>query len=202
MARDPNRRRGLLRRAAPVFVKYGYEATSMNLIAEKAEVTKPGLYYHFKSKQELLFSIMTAAMDDLEQATREATLIAGDNEERLKNILASHARLITHEKEGAFTLLVIDLAHVLPPEDRRLIDQRKRAHFELVRATLRQLRKEGKLRESLDETAATFSVLGMVMWITKWFQPDGRLSSEEVVAQIAEMVLSAVLRDDRRSTPG
>lgn len=198
MSRDRNRRSRLLQRAAPVFLKHGYEATSMNLIAETVEVTKPGLYYHFKSKQELLFSIMSAAMDHLERVTREATLTAGDNEERLRKIIAGHARSITHEHEGAFTLLVIDLAHVLPPEDRRLIDHRKRAYFELVRATLEQLRKEGKLRAGLDETVATFSLLGMVMWITKWFQPDGRLSDEEVAAQITELALAAVIRDDRR----
>ncbi len=172
----------------------------MNLIAEKAEVTKPGLYYHFKSKQDLLFSIMSFAMDLLERTTREVIVSSSDSEERLEKILSSHSRMITREGDGTFTLLVIDLVQVLPPDDRRLIDHRKRAYFELVRATLEQLRKEGKLRQGFSETVAAFSLLGMVMWITKWYQPDGRLSDDEVARQVTEMALSAVLRDDRRSS--
>jgi AcrR family transcriptional regulator len=198
MAKDTDRRTGLLKRAAHVFLEHGYEATSMNLIAERAGISKPGLYYHFKSKQELLFSIMAHAMDHLERSSREATLSSSDNEERLKKLIGNHARMITQEEEGAFTLLVIDLVHVLPPEDRRLIDQRKRAYFELVRATLEQLRKEGKLRSDLDETVAAFSLLGMVMWISKWFRADGALGNDEVAAQVTELALTAVLRDDRR----
>ncbi len=197
--RTRDRRIELLQHAARVFLEKGYEATSMNLIAQRAQVTKPGLYYHFKSKQELLYSIMAFAMDRLEQATREATLSSGDNEERLGKILASHARMITREEEGAFTLLVIDLVHALPDDDRRLIDQRKRAYFELVRATLEQLGREGKLRPGFDETVASFSLLGMVMWISKWFRPGGRLGDDDVAAQVTELALAAVLRDDRRA---
>jgi len=200
MAKDEDRRTGLLKCAARVFLKHGYEATSMNLIAEKAEVTKPGLYYHFKSKQDLLFSIMSLAMDLLERTTREAIVSSSDSEERLEKILAIHARMITREGDGTFTLLVIDLVQVLPPDDRRLIDHRKRAYFELVRATLEQLRKDGKLRQGFSETVAAFSLLGMVMWITKWYQPDGQLSDDEVARQVTELALSAVLRDDRRSS--
>jgi len=38
------------------------------------------------------------------------------------------------------------------------------------------------------------------MWITKWYQPDGQLSDDEVARQVTELALSAVLRDDRRSS--
>ncbi len=195
MAKGEDRRTELLKKAAHVFVEHGYEATSMNLIAERAEVTKPGLYYHFKSKQELLYSIMTYALDFLERATREAALRAGDNEQRLRNILSTHAKMITEEEEGAFTLLVIDLVHVLPDDDRRLIDHRKRAYFELVRATLDQLRKEDKLRPELNESVAAFTLLGMVMWITKWFKEGGALDHLQVADQVTNMALAAVLKN-------
>jgi AcrR family transcriptional regulator len=171
----------------------------MNLIAEHAEITKPGLYYHFDSKQALLASIANHAMDHLEKASREASLAAKSNEERLYRIVEAHARMITEEEEGAFTLLVIDLADKLPEADRRLLDHRKRAYFELVRGTLEQLRREGKLRPEVDETVAAFTLLGMVMWLTKWFRPDGRLGHEQVVEKIAQMALASVLLDEHRT---
>lgn len=191
------RRTEILRKAALVFLRHGYEATSMNLVAREASVTKPGLYYHFKSKQELLFSILSHAMDVLEKASLEVTLSTSDNEERLRRLLYHHALMISTEKEGAFTLLVIDETDALAEEDRRLITQRKRAYFDLLRATVQQLDKEGKLRDT-NLTAATFSLLGMVMWISKWFRPAGPLSPAEVAREVTELALAAVLRDDRR----
>ena len=97
-------------------------------------------------------------------------------------------------------LLVIDETHVLEPDDERLITHRKRSYFDLVRGTLEQLRKEGKLRD-VDLTVATFSLLGMVMWISKWYRADGRLGHEAVAWEITELALAAVLRDDRRDIP-
>lgn len=191
------RRTEILRKAAVVFLKHGYEATSMNLVARAASVTKPGLYYHFRSKQELLFSILSHAMDVLEKAALQVTLSTSDNEERLRLLLYHHALMISTEREGAFTLLVINETEALAEEDRRLITQRKRAYFDLVRATLEQLGKEGKLRDT-NLTAATFSLLGMVMWISEWYLPDGPLSPADAAREVTELALAAVLREDRR----
>jgi hypothetical protein len=33
------------------------------------------------------------------------------------------------------------------------------------------------------------------MWITKWYQPSGRLSPEQVASQVADMALRAVVAD-------
>lgn len=174
----------------------GYEATSMNRIARRAEVSKPGLYYHFESKQELLFAIVSRAMDFLEKATGEASREAHDSESLLRGILYRQALMTSGEEDGAFSLLVIDLPDVLPPEQSGAIGDRKRAHFLKVRALLEELRSEGKLRE-VDATVSAFSLLGMVLWISKWFRPNGRLSPAEVAAQVTELALAAVLRDDR-----
>jgi AcrR family transcriptional regulator len=187
----------ILKSAASTFVREGYDATSMNHIAAEAGITKPGLYYHFKSKQDLLFQIMCFALDRLEKDTIGATVSAGSNEERLRTIISNHARMIADEDDCSFTMLVMNETSSLLAEDERIISHRKRAHFEVVRATLDQLDREGKLRD-IDTTVAAFSILGTVIWICKWFQKGGRLQSDDVVNQVSELVLASVLRDDRR----
>jgi AcrR family transcriptional regulator len=62
------RRRGNTRQriqdvALELFAEQGYEKTSLREIAERLEVTKAALYYHFKTKEEILVSIF----DDLTQ---------------------------------------------------------------------------------------------------------------------------------------
>ncbi|MFJ5529975.1 TetR/AcrR family transcriptional regulator [Streptomyces sp. NPDC093261] len=54
--------------ALELFAEQGYEKTSLREIAERLEVTKAALYYHFKTKEEILVSIfedMSRPMDEL-----------------------------------------------------------------------------------------------------------------------------------------
>ncbi|MFF1546385.1 TetR/AcrR family transcriptional regulator [Streptomyces sp. NPDC058291] len=45
--------------ALELFAEQGYEKTSLREIAERLEVTKAALYYHFKSKEEIIVGIFT-----------------------------------------------------------------------------------------------------------------------------------------------
>ena len=54
--------------ALDLFIEQGYEATSLREIAEKLGVTKAALYYHFKTKEDIVASLVEtrmAAMDEL-----------------------------------------------------------------------------------------------------------------------------------------
>ncbi|MEU9266462.1 helix-turn-helix domain-containing protein [Streptomyces sp. NPDC048251] len=45
--------------ALELFAEQGYEKTSLREIAERLEVTKAALYYHFKTKEEIIVGIFT-----------------------------------------------------------------------------------------------------------------------------------------------
>jgi AcrR family transcriptional regulator len=53
--------------ALELFAEQGYEKTSLREIAERLEVTKAALYYHFKTKED----IVTSIAEDLAQPIRE-----------------------------------------------------------------------------------------------------------------------------------
>ncbi|MFM9448177.1 TetR/AcrR family transcriptional regulator [Streptomyces acidiscabies] len=53
--------------ALELFAEQGYEKTSLREIAERLDVTKAALYYHFKTKEEILVSIF----DDLTKPIQE-----------------------------------------------------------------------------------------------------------------------------------
>jgi AcrR family transcriptional regulator len=194
--KESARRKDIIDRAAVILTSEGYNGISMNELARRLHLTKPGLYYHFKDKQELLYASMGRSMDFIEKMSLQATMSTRDNEERLREIIYQHAlRVAVSERKGALTTLIVDDVSFLRSEDRRVITQRKRAYFELVRATVTQLKKEGRLRKGLDPTVATFTILGMAMWLTKWYEPSGRLSAEQVAGQVADMAVAALVRD-------
>jgi AcrR family transcriptional regulator len=195
-----NRRTQILRQAALTFLHHGYDATSMSQIAERCGITKPGLYYHFRGKQDLLFAIMSHAMDLLEERTLAAMLSATSHEARLHSILRSHVRLITELEDGALTILVIEERNALRPEDRRMIEHRVQAYTDWIRATLEGLRTEGRLR-AIDSAVATASLLGLVVWTARWYRQSGRLNGEEIADQVTELGIASVVREPGES-PG
>lgn len=195
MARNGgDRRTQILRQAALTFLRNGYDATSMSGIADACGITKPGLYYHFRGKQDLLFAIMSHALDLLEQRTLAAMLSATTHEERLRNILHSHVRLITELEDGALTILVVTERNALRPEDRRIIEQRGLSYTALIRATLEGLRAAGRLRE-IDSAVATMTLLGLMVWTSRWYRRSGQLTGDEIADQVTELGLASVLRE-------
>ena len=200
MRNGGDRRTQILRQAALTFLHNGYDATSMSQIAEGCGITKPGLYYHFKGKQDLLFAIMSHALDLLEQRSLAAMLSATSHEARLRSILHSHVRLITELEDGALTILVVTERNALRPEDRRIIEQRVRSYTALIRATLEGLRAAGRLRE-IDSAVATMTLLGLMVWTSRWYRRSGQLTGDEIANQVAELGLASVLREPTES-PG
>ncbi|MFG2225956.1 TetR/AcrR family transcriptional regulator [Streptomyces sp. NPDC048644] len=67
-ARRSNTRQRIQDVALELFSEHGYEKTSLREIAEKLDVTKAALYYHFKTKEDIvigLFQDLAAPIDEL-----------------------------------------------------------------------------------------------------------------------------------------
>ena len=197
---EPNRLNQIYYVAAKIFCDKGYDATSMSDIADAVGITKAGIYHYVKSKQDLLFAIMNFGMDRLEIQVITPARAVIDAEQRLRAILRNHALLIIEgsRPEGYSPLTVLnDEMAGLTPTHRRKVQLRKRAYLNLLRDTLRQLKDEGKLKD-VDATVASFSLFGMLLWLSRWYKPDGRLTGDEVANEIEKIALGGLLRPQAR----
>jgi AcrR family transcriptional regulator len=182
--------------AAQLFCDKGFDATSMSDIAAAVGLTKAGVY-HFISggKQDLLFAVMNYGMDRLEAQVIAPAQGIADAEQRLRTIIARHALLIAggsgRDGHSPVTIVVDEIAGLTPAQMRQ-INERKRAYVDLLRATLQTLQEEDKLME-VDVTVAAFSLLGMLLWLSRWFRPAGRLTSEQVAVEISKIALGGLL---------
>jgi AcrR family transcriptional regulator len=182
----------IYRVAAEVMCQKGYEATSMNDIADSVGLTKAGLYHYIRGKEDLLFQIMSYGMDMVDQDAIAPAKQVEDALERLRTIVSRHFKRVL-EVGGAVSIL-LDEMYALTPAHRRAIKARKRAYFDLVRETLDQLAAEGKLR-GVSPTVATFSLFGMVNWVSRWYRRDGKLGSDEILGDLVEIALNSVLKE-------
>ena len=187
--------------AAQLFCEKGFDATSMSDVAEAVGITKAGIYHFVPGgKKDLLFAVMSYGMDRLEIYVITPARTITDAEERLRAIINNHVKLITSgSKIGGHNpvTIVVDEVAGLTAAHRRKIDQRKRAYLDLIRDTLKQLKEEGKLR-AVDETVAAFSVLGIMLWVSRWYLPDGRLTPDQIAEEIMKIALGGLLRPQAR----
>ncbi len=186
----------IYRTAAEIILRKGYDATSVNDIANALGMTKAGLYHYIHGKKELLFDIMNYGMEELDKEVVTPARAIPDASKRLRFMIATHARLVTRG-QGAVTILVDEITALTPTQNRK-ITRHKRAYFDFLRSTLNQLKDEGKLFD-VDTTAAAFTLLGMVLWPSRWFRPDGTLTSEQVSEEIVKIAFHGMLRPESRA---
>ncbi|MGH9835321.1 MAG: TetR/AcrR family transcriptional regulator [Blastocatellia bacterium] len=185
----------IYRTAARVIHEKGYDATSLNEIADAVGITKGGLYHYIDGKKSLLFKIMSYALDLLEARVIKPSAEFPDAEQRLRSAIALHAKLIIDE--GIEMTILLDESAGLTAEDLRRITKRRMAYYKFIRAILQQLKDEGKLH-NLDVTIATHNLIGQLQWLARWYRPEGRLTREEVITEFTKAALTALLRPRAR----
>lgn len=194
-APSPTRLEQIYLEAARLFVEKGFAGASMSDIAKAVNITKAGLYHFVSGKEELLYTIMSFGLDQLEEEVVRPALEVKDPRDRLVLIVRNHARNVLRGETGRGNpiTIVVNEAAGLTGENRKRVDARKRAYFELIRDTLGQLKKQKRLVD-VDTTVAAFSIIGTILWLARWHRPDGKLSLDEIAEQVVKLTLGGVLK--------
>lgn len=195
LSNPPDSRLGqIYREAARLFVEKGFAATSMNEIAAAVGITKAGLYHFVKSKDELALNLITWAYDVYDRDVFFPAQGISDPLERLRFIVRSHLYNVGQHRgvAGNPVTVLLDDPAALTPAHRRVITRRKADYYNFLRDTLAALAERGELND-VDPTVASFSLLGMILWLARWHRDDGRLSLDDIVDQITEIALRGVV---------
>jgi AcrR family transcriptional regulator len=100
----PARREQILDVSVQVFARNGFHSTSMNDVAEAAGVTKPVLYQHFDSKQDLYLALLEEAGLRLRNAVAKGVASATNGKEMTELGFKAYFRWVA-EDHDAFLLL-------------------------------------------------------------------------------------------------
>jgi AcrR family transcriptional regulator len=88
-----DRKEEIFEAALKCFNETGYYKTSIDRIAEKANISKGGIYYHFKSKDELFIKLFTYRCDKYLEQVRTDIQNIEDPEERLEQFIEKTSEL-------------------------------------------------------------------------------------------------------------
>lgn len=194
-------RAAILAAAATLFAERGYDRTGMEAIARSVGISAPALYYHFVSKEAILYCHLEQAMTEIVTALRNAVDGAGVSPaDRLAAFVRSHVAceigrigimpLLDDAMYGTGVLM-----RAIEPEQRATIVGLQRDFVDTLRTVLHEGKKSGDFAIA-DITATAFAIIGMVDHVVNWFRPGSSLGAEELGEHFAGLALRmAGIRD-------
>ncbi len=175
-------RQEILRAAARLFQERGFNATSMNDVAAALKLSKGGLYHHFESKDELLFSLMDHALNITEERVINPVRGIRDPGEALRTLIRLHIEVILSVRDREITVMLHE-HHPLPPALRKRINARKKDYVHFVQNLIADVQRTNQAKLRVTPQAAAFALLGMINWIYQWYRPEGDLQWEQLARE-------------------
>jgi AcrR family transcriptional regulator len=185
-------RQAILDSALALFEVNGFHATSVQTIADEAEVTKGAFYHHFRSKDELVKIIHDELLEHLLREQRRVLENGGDPAEQLRA-----------EIEAIVDSVVRFRSHVaVYYQERRYLEGRR---FDAVRRKRELLLErtaaivgvgieDGTFRADVDPAVTALGVDGTAAWAHQWLHPATGAEPEHVAGLLADMVLGGLTR--------
>jgi AcrR family transcriptional regulator len=181
--------------SARLFREKGYRATTMEDISNELKVTKPALYYYIDTKHDLLYALCEAAITQLMEGVREIARSDEDVVEKLRKLVRLHVNMFS--QQGDMTTVYLADEKELPQDKRNHIRNLSREFETIYRNLFQQAIDEGKFRE-LDVPVVVRAVSGMCNWLSNWYRPDGRLTTEEIADIFFDLILYGCSKKRKR----
>lgn len=186
----------ILTAAADVFRRKGYHGAKMADIAAEVKLTAGSLYHHFPDgKQQILMAVLN---DGLETITDNVRVIVESDglapPEKLRRIVYEHILGLT-EHVSIAAALVFETRTLLNDLDNTDARQRYLASRDKFEQYFRAVIEEGIEKQNfrpVDVGMFTKMMLGAHNWVGVWYRDGGRLSGEEIAAEMADTFLRAL----------
>ena len=180
----------ILRTAAEIFADKGYHDTSIRDISRTTGISLSGLYYYFRSKDELLFLIQDHCFSVVLETAREVLASESDPQTRLRVFVENHLRFFVNNMKEMKVLS--HEARSLSNEYRRTVNAKKKQYTELCMQVLAEL--EPNAGEA-ERRVAAFSLFGMMNWIYNWYNPERDVPVDELARNMSQLFLFGYLRE-------
>jgi AcrR family transcriptional regulator len=181
-------RETILARAAALFARNGYTATSMNEVAEACGVSKPALYHYVRDKHQLLAEIAEAHIARLLALVADVDATTPAPEERLRRLIDAFLTVYAGS-QAEHRVLTEDVRFLAPAEKKRVLGGQRRvvaAFAEAIVAARPEL-----ASSKLDKPLAML-LFGMMNWMFTWLQPNGALSHADLAPVVADLFFGGI----------
>ena len=185
----------ILQTAAAIFADKGYHHTSIRDISRATGVSLSGLYYYFRSKEELLYLIQDHCFSTVLEDAQKVLGSETDPLTRLRIFIENHLRYFANNMKEMKVLS--HEARSLGGEYRRLVNNKKGEYTELCVEILTEL---APAEKPIDPRLAAMSLFGMMNWIYNWYHPERDVPVAELANTMSQLFLQGYLHGARADT--
>jgi AcrR family transcriptional regulator len=183
------KRERIVAAAVDLFYRQGYGKTTLEQVANELQVTKPFIYAHFASKNDLLVEICSRAIQLAHESLNRAMAQDASATERLETVVRDFlTAVLTHQPHA---MIYSREEKELEQKDRDAINQLRR-EFDRRLVELIDLGIASNEFHADDVQLTALAIGGIVGWAPVWFRANGRLSLEEVTRYLASLALAMV----------
>ena len=176
-------RETILARAAELFARHGYTATTMNQVAEACGVSKPSLYHYVRDKHQLLAEIAAGHIARLLALVDEVGAASHEPEARVRALITAFLAVYA-DSQNEHRVLTEDVRFLASTERRRVLGGERKvvaAFADAIVAARPDLRSAGL------EKPLAMLLFGMMNWMFTWLQPKGPLSHSDMAPVVADL---------------
>jgi len=182
--------------ALKLFSEKGFHNTTIAQIAEAADLGKGTIYWYWKSKEELAFSLVEDMLQDFVRIIEGARDGEGTVVERFQRLVAEVAQL--YERETEYLRLLwkfrVDRSYIFSEDYTR----RVASHYLCMRKALEEMLEEGIRNKELrkaDPKRMAFILLGIAEGLElEWLENEEEFSMRDALPEIMGIVVAGLQR--------
>lgn len=186
---DPKNLERVLDEAAALFLAEGYDAATMQQLADRLGLHKSSLYHYIDGKGDLLEKLTTQSQDNAEHGLDEAE-VDPDNEHGF--LTAVGLAVDQTLSDSGRVSLVLRQKPGTPTGD--AVIERRRAYDRRLSALIEEAQTAGQIRDDIHPMLMARLTLGMVSWLIEWYDPDlSRFEPDVVRDAVLALISGGVL---------
>ena len=190
------RHQTVLRAAAATFRDMGYQAAKLGDVADRAGINRSSIYYYFATKEDILIELISGPLERnlgrMEALMRTPIPIKEKVVRTIGDLMASFDAeypALSIYFEERFERLLADSTS----EAHRVMLAMERRYMQLWRQLLEEGRRSGELSFEGSAKIASFAVLGVIVYTSRWYRARGELSAPEVGELYSKLLLQGLL---------
>jgi AcrR family transcriptional regulator len=176
-----------------LFFRKGYFATSISDIAKGSGIQKASIYYHYASKEDLLFFILKSTMEDLTDYLNACLTGVAGVENRMRAAVRAHVHFHLERQKENF-IANSELRGLTTDHYREIVNQRD--EYELIFQELIRQGADSGVFAVGDVKILSYAILTLCTAGASWYKPGGRLTVDQI-ADIYESFIISGLKQGR-----
>jgi AcrR family transcriptional regulator len=194
-ARYGKKLHAVLSASSALFARKGFERATIRDVSQATGMSLAGLYYYFKSKEELLFLIQFRAFESICDKLKEIIESETDPQSCLHSMINMHFEyFIRHMNDLKICSREIES---LEGDFYKKVAEKRKEYFDLTQSIFEKIMVQSG-GSSADSRLAALYLFGTLNWIYQWYRPGRDPDATKMANQLSGIYLEGFPRLGRK----